>query len=244
MSWKIMPVHRVAQLSPKEYSGSGAVSTNYTRDSLSSLDPNRIMRGSNVDSYWDRGTGTKNAINALVLVNHNLATGTVTVYGSATTTVTTSKGSVTPSTNTAIYTALTATADRYIRADVDVASADVGILSLGTTYDLGNPSYGASIGHAPTDNPHHGGGRTLSLNFGKVTTTDCVIIARLLAVKYDIEGTTYDGIGGAGGSNPVALIDGNSAVYWGHVQFSYSDFAPLYSRVSISMQEMAYFRNV
>jgi len=224
MSWYLFAAHRTAHILPTVTSGT--VSTGKNEKNLGTLDlDHRTVVLTTAKLEFDRSTATSPAtradVNALVVMAHNTQskqTAMKAYYG-------TSAGFVWMATQYAAqdgwfwYYSETPRDEQIWTFEAQVIDeTEFGCVSFGTAYDLGNPILArrmATAGGGPYD------GRVISATFTKLSAATVTEIEYLLAQRWltQIDGAhVYDGLGGWGGRNPLALYDGNNAeLFWGSI---------------------------
>lgn len=271
MSWKVVPVNRIAHITPTQAHGSAT--TDFPVFNISTPDPNIVCSfghtdGNSASFRWDRGAaGNFNEVNCCAIINHNLGSKDMTwtlyddnVAGGTGRTLATSS----PTTNADIFVAFSVTSTlRHLTLIVDKDSAGaaysvrIGCFVAGFYYDLGGHPLGsgstspysnaanmqASMIGVPHFSGYSEGGRTISRDFRVVTHTDAQALVRLMARHWDATtgDQTIDGIGGGGGKNPVVVVDDDGLVYYGPCQVSATQIAPVYDSVTLTMQTIPHW---
>ena len=271
MSWKIVPINRIAHLIPTQ--AHGTASTDFPIFNISTLDPNIVASFGHADGgfatfRWDRGAITRGAVNCCAFINHNLGTKNMTwtlyednVAGGTARTLATGS----PSTNADIYSATSAAGEhlQHLTLNIDCDAAGVltgvriGTFIIGYSYDLGGHPLGSgstgiysnsgemanSMIGVPQFSGYSEGGLTVQRDFPKVTHTDAVATAKAMARQWLVtsDDQTIDGVGGGGGRNPVVVVDDDGAVMYGPATVNTTQRAPALDQLSLSIQTIPYW---
>ena len=270
MSWKIVPINRIAHLTPVQ--AHGTASNDFAPYNISTLDPNIVASFAHTDGnfasfQWDRGAITRGGVNCVAIINHNLGTKNMTwtlyedsVAGGTGHALMTSS----PSTNADIFVTATDSQDLQhltLIVDCDAAGAvsgiRIGAFIVGYYYDLGGHPLGSGstgvysnsgeMANSMIGVPHFSGysegGLTVQRDFPAVTHADAVATAKAMARHWLVtsDDITIDGVGGGGGRNPVVAVDDDGYVMYGPAMVNTTQRAPSIDHLSLSIQTIPYW---
>jgi hypothetical protein len=266
MSWVLMPVHRVAHIEPSLFHGTNAAS--YPTGNIRTLDPNLMAQHNTGGSGYfeirfDRGSTTPlGSIRALSFINHTLGSNsaTYTLYSGASAGATTNTlATASPSDDSPIYDEFSGDdSNRHLTLRVTVSGVDIGVMSVGPRWDLGEAQYGEVwagsslglhsranfVGFSAWPGPNIGSRVVRAQFLNGVTRANGITINRQWSEQYDpITGTDVrDGIGGGSGTNPVILKDTDGNVYYGTASVEVASSMGDYATVTVNLTETPYWR--
>lgn len=254
MSWWIYPAHFVAHLQPSL--DAGTADSYYPVSNIRTTDFNvraKISTGvSGIQLTWDRGntavgTGTRQAIDTILILNNNMAGSTWTLRASDDSTFSTFDALVTGSTNIQrdIFVRFTASTRRYVRwfySNTTGGPYSFGLISVGPSYQMATA--GPQIGNETlvAENVGKDGRIRWTRSFRTLTRANAELVEQLAAKYYiyDSGNVLIDGFGGAGGIRPIALIDDGpnpDVIHYGPATVTVQPWQPNYSEIFVTMNE-------
>lgn len=252
MAWHVMFAHHIAHLQPTLTAGTEV--SGYPYGNVRTLPINQRGRitphaSNGIKLDWNRG-GTGAAVNCILILSHNMSGSTWTLtsddnsgFSSATTLV----AAVAP-TSGDIYKRFDSGAtstEQYLRfyyAQTAGAYYEYGLITIGVAFQAVGPKgpfLGSEASQAtPGSGPQYGEGfdkQQKSFLFTRANADTLLQYASQLYVPNSTN-TIIDAFGGAGGDNPVVIIDDTTpTIYYGPARISRQSYSAYYTQINVDM---------
>jgi len=250
MAWWVYPAHFVAHVQP--VLTTGTADSSYPLGLCRTLDIDKRAKltptGAGMEIRFDRGTTSGAALNTILIVNTTMSGGTWSVqsdndsaFGSPTALVTASANIQ----RDIFVRFASASSERYFRFTWTQTTGAYyfGLISLGISYQVASAgpqiqteSNAAEMITSPYGRP---GMQRWSRSFRNITRANAETIldySRRYYI-YDSVSAVLDGYGGAGGLNPMAIIDDSTSpdvVYYGRARIEERPWAANFSELFVT----------